>query len=233
MISVRRAFSALAEMSLFAVFATAAVAQPVVQPVPGSSPSPIAEVLPPLVPVAELPPPPPPPSFPSPSEYRINPGDELEVYVWGEERLQRSVRVLPDGTIAFPLVGQLAVQERLLKEVEDMISERLRSQYRGQVPQVTVSVKAPAGMQFSILGQVRQPGTHSPGRYINVLEALSLAGGPAEFANLDNIIIIRKSGKNTTPIRVRLGNLFRAGAASSIDYANLPKIQTGDTVIVP
>src|SRR3546814_7252286 len=43
------------------------------------------------------------------STYRINAGDELEVYVWGEERLQRKVKVLPDGTIAFPLVGQIKI----------------------------------------------------------------------------------------------------------------------------
>src|SRR5882724_4329905 len=43
----------------------------------------------------------------SATPYRINPGDELEILVWGDERLQRSVLVLPDGTFAFPLVGQV------------------------------------------------------------------------------------------------------------------------------
>src|SRR5687768_9672940 len=68
------------------------------------------------------------------SAYRINSGDELEVYVWGEERLQRSVRVLPDGTFAFPLVGQVVAQGKLPQELERTISEQLREQYRGQVP---------------------------------------------------------------------------------------------------
>ncbi|MDE2621474.1 MAG: polysaccharide biosynthesis/export family protein, partial [Sphingomonadales bacterium] len=79
----------------------------------------------------------------SSTPYRINPGDEIEVYVWGEERLQRKVKVLPDGTMAFPLVGQLAVTGMLPKELEAVISERLQPQYRGQVPQVTVSIVAP------------------------------------------------------------------------------------------
>lgn len=48
---------------------------------------------------------------PGVTPYRINPGDEIEVYVWGEERLQRQIRVLPDGTIAMPLVGQLSVRD--------------------------------------------------------------------------------------------------------------------------
>ena len=107
--------------------------------------------------------------------YRINPGDELEIYVWGEERLQRGVRVLPDGTIAFPLVGQLMAQGRLPSELETAISSALASQYRGEVPQVTVSVTSPAGMQFSVLGRVNSPGSFATGRSILVLEALARA----------------------------------------------------------
>jgi polysaccharide export outer membrane protein len=45
--------------------------------------------------------------------YRINPGDEVEILVWGDERLQRVVRILPDGTFAFPLVGQVAAAGKL------------------------------------------------------------------------------------------------------------------------
>jgi protein involved in polysaccharide export with SLBB domain len=93
-----------------------------------------------------------PPQAAQASEYRINAGDELEIYVWGEERLQRSVKVLPDGTIAFPLVGQLVAQGLLPQELELAISDRLRGQYRGEVPQVTVSIVAAAGMQFSVMG---------------------------------------------------------------------------------
>ncbi|PKQ00875.1 MAG: hypothetical protein CVT74_02040, partial [Alphaproteobacteria bacterium HGW-Alphaproteobacteria-13] len=70
------------------------------------------------------------------STYRINAGDELEIYVWGEERLQRQVKVLPDGTIAFPLVGQIKVQGYLPAEVEGLITSGLSAQYVGAVPQV-------------------------------------------------------------------------------------------------
>lgn len=169
------------------------------------------------------------------SPYRINAGDELEVYVWGEERLQRKVKVLPDGTMAFPLVGQLAVAGMLPKELEATIGDRLQPQYRGQVPQVTVSVVAPLGLQFSVMGKVKSPGTFSPGRYVNLLEALSLAGGPAEFANLDSLVIIRKSkGEGLSTLRVRVGALFKSGVDNrTVSQAEIPTIQSGDTVIVP
>ena len=168
------------------------------------------------------------------STYRINAGDDLEVYVWGEERLQRKVKVLPDGTIAFPLVGQIKVQGYLPSEVESLITTGLSAQYVGAVPQVTVSVMVPSGMQFSVMGRVKSPGTFSPGRYINVLEALSMAGGPAEFANLDNVLIIRKTGGQLRPINVRLAPLFRQSGGDARDVAggDIVQIETGDTVIV-
>src|SRR5947208_6772608 len=73
--------------------------------------------------------------------YRINPGDELEILVWGDERLQRSVLVLPDGTFAFPLFGQVNAAGRLPTDIERVITTGLQPQYKGPVPQVTVSVK--------------------------------------------------------------------------------------------
>lgn len=164
--------------------------------------------------------------------YRINPGDELEVLVWGDERLQRAVRVLPDGTFAFPLVGQVVAAGRLPSELERIITAGLQPQYRGQVPQVTVSVKNPAGFQFSVIGKVKGPGTFTPGRYVNALEALSIAGGASEFADLGNIRIIRKSGDELLTIRVRIADALK-GNGGRLNTADIPQIVSGDTLVVP
>lgn len=166
--------------------------------------------------------------------YRINPGDELEVYVWGEERLQRVIRVLPDGSFSFPLVGRIDALNKLPTELEGVISKGLETQYRGQVPQVTVSVRNPSGLQFSVVGKVRAPGSFTPGKYINVMEAIGLAGGPGEFANMGEVTILRKQGDRLTPIRVRLTDTLR-GSPNQRDLApgGLPELVSGDTVIVP
>jgi polysaccharide biosynthesis/export protein len=163
--------------------------------------------------------------------YTINPGDEIEIYVWGEERLQRQVRILPDGSFAFPLVGRVMATGKTPTAIEVEISQGLKTQYRGEVPQVTVSVKSPSGMTFSIVGKVKGPGTFTPGRYLNILEALSLSGGPDEYANLDNVTIIRKTTTGIQIMKVRLGAVFKGSAA--ITAESLPLIETGDTVIVP
>jgi polysaccharide export outer membrane protein len=168
----------------------------------------------------------------APVPYRINPGDELEIHVWGEERLQREVRVLPDGTFAFPLVGQVNALQRVPREVEQEITERLKGQFRDQSPQVTVSVKNPAGLQFSVIGKVRSPGTFTPGRYVNALEALSFAGGTTEFARVGDIVIIRNVGGRLTKVELRLNRALQ-GSASDAELAAIPQLQVGDTVVVP
>ena len=163
---------------------------------------------------------------------RLNPGDELEVLVWGDERLQRSVLVLPDGTFAFPLVGQVNAAGRLPSEIERVITAGLQPQYKGPVPQVTVSVRKASGYQFSVVGKVRNPGTFTPGRYVNALEALAIAGGPAEFANTGSARVIRKSGDQLFSVPVRLQDALR-GDTGRIGPAEIPRIESGDTLVVP
>ena len=164
------------------------------------------------------------------SAYRINPGDELEILVWGDERLQRSVLVLPDGTFAFPLVGQVQAIGRLPSELERAITAGLQPQYRGPVPQVTVSVKNPRGYQFSVIGKVGSPGTFTPGRYVNALEALAIAGGPSAFANMGSAKIIRKAGDRLFVVPVRLQDALK-GDISTLNA--LPRIESGDTLVIP
>jgi polysaccharide biosynthesis/export protein len=164
--------------------------------------------------------------------YRINPGDELEVMVWGDERLQRDVLVLPDGTFAFPLVGQVQAAGRLPTDIERIITAGLQPQYKGPVPQVTVSVKKPSGYQFSVIGKVKAPGTFTPGRYVNALEAVAIAGGPAEFAQTGNVKIIRKVGTQLIVIPIRIQDALR-GDTSRLGPNEVPWIQSGDTLVVP
>lgn len=170
-------------------------------------------------------------TIPGPA-YRINPGDEILVSVWGDERLNRAVRVLPDGTFAFPLVGQVVAAGQLPSDLERIIRAALQPQYRGAVPQVTVSVTNPSGYTFSVIGKVKSPGTFTPGRYVNALEALIIAGGPTEFASVGSAVILRKYGQQIQSIRIRLNDAIR-GDARRLTESDIPFIQSGDTLVVP
>lgn len=174
----------------------------------------------------------PPSAMVAATPYRINPGDELEVLVWGDERLQRSVLVLPDGTFAFPLVGQVNAAGRLPAEIERVITVGLQPQYKGPVPQVTVSVKKPSGYQFSVVGKVKGPGTFTPGRYVNALEAVAIAGGPSEFANTSGIKVIRKSGNRLYVVPVHIQDALK-GDTDRLGPNDIPRIESGDTLVVP
>lgn len=163
--------------------------------------------------------------------YRINPGDQIDVYVWGDERLQRSLGVLPDGSFAFPLAGTVQAAGRTPNDVEKELSRLLAPQYKGEAPQVTISVRQPAGMQIAVIGKVRSPGNFSPTVYVNVLQALALAGGPTEFADLSNVVVLRREGDRTTVLRARMGDILKGKPG---DLANdLPQLKAGDTVVVP
>lgn len=204
--------------------AAAPGAAPNAAALPAAQPAPPPEVRPTPLPIPAA----------RPGDYVVNPGDQLEIYVWGEERLQRTLRVLPDGSFSFPLIGRLSAAGKTLPQIETFVSNGLQGQYRGQVPQVTVSVTAPSGLQFAVAGRVKAPGTFTPGRYVNLLEALTLAGGPDEFANLDNIVIVRKTATGLVTVRARMGGVFKGSLpAGAVAQNVIPAIESGDTVIVP
>lgn len=172
---------------------------------------------------------------PRTGEYRINAGDELEVFVWGEERMQRPVRVLPDGTFAFPLAGIVEAEGHTSREIAELLRQRLKAQYRNTVPDVTVAVRDPAGMRFYVVGKVRSPGSYPIGRTINVVQALSVAGGPAEFADVGDAVIMRQTASGQTVERINLSDVLRGGRSlkSGPQSVPLPMLSAGDVLVIP
>ena len=126
--------------------------------------------------------------------YHLNPGDVLQVSVWKEEGLERDVLVLPDGTISFPLAGHVVAAGRSAKEIQEDLAKRMEK----FIPDlaITVSVRNLTGYKIYVIGQVNRPGEFQPGRRIDVMQALSSAGGLTAFADDDEIVILRrKDGK--------------------------------------
>lgn len=168
-------------------------------------------------------------------EYRINAGDELDVFVWGEERMQRAVLVQPDGTFAFPLAGTIRAVGRNVTDVAEEIRERIAVNYRSAVPDVTVSVREAAGMRFYVVGKVEAPGSYTSGTAMNVLQALSMAGGTAEFADVKNAVILRQTPAGQVVEPVKLSTLLKGGRALDAGAlkAPLPLLLSGDVLVIP
>ncbi|MDX3899204.1 MAG: polysaccharide biosynthesis/export family protein [Sphingobium sp.] len=169
------------------------------------------------------------------SRYSVNAGDELDIFVWGEDRMQRSVRVQPDGTFTFPLAGTIKARDRNVTDIATEIRERISNNYRSAPPDVTVTVRDAIGMRFYIVGKVRSPGSYTSGSAINILQALSLAGGPAEFADLKNAVVLRQTVAGQVVEPIQLARLLKGGRAMEAGTLGkpLPVLQSGDVLVVP
>ncbi|MDP6826220.1 MAG: polysaccharide biosynthesis/export family protein [Pseudomonadales bacterium] len=124
--------------------------------------------------------------------YRISPEDVLEISVWKEPDLQRKVVVRPDGGLSFPLAGDMRAAGLTPIELEANITEKLREYIPEAV--VTVSVVEIKGLRIYVTGKVRSPGQYVVGRYVDVLQALTMAGGLTTFADANDIRVIRREG---------------------------------------
>ncbi len=112
--------------------------------------------------------------------YKISPEDVLQISVWKEDDLKQELTVRPDGGISFPLAGNVQVAGKTPAEVEAEIAKRLQRYIPDAV--VTVSVTHVQGLRVYVTGQVRSPGQFTIGRYVDVLQAITLAGGLTPFA---------------------------------------------------
>lgn len=158
--------------------------------------------------------------------YRIGPEDLLSISVWKEPDLQRDVRVRPDGGISFPLAGDVDVAGKTPEQVTAIITERVQKYIPAAV--VTVSVVEVAGYNVFVIGQVNTPGKFVLGRYVDVMQALTLAGGMTPFADTDDITIRRREGSR------EIVYPFDYGAVQNGDNTGQNIVlQSGDVVVVP
>jgi polysaccharide export outer membrane protein len=158
--------------------------------------------------------------------YLLNPGDVLLVSVWREENLQQEVRVLPDGSITFPLVGRVEVAGLDSTAVGLKVAAKL-ADYLPE-PSVSVVVTGIEGNVVYVLGKVARPGPAVMAGPTSVLQALSMAGGLDKFADEDAIKIVRRKGQAQDILRVEYGDLI-----SGRDMSSNIQLQAGDTLVVP
>ena len=166
------------------------------------------------------------PAFAQGGGYLLNPGDVLEVSVWKEEGMTRDVLVLPDGTISFPLAGHLKASGLTAAAVQKALTDRLQ-QYIPE-PVVTVTVRDVTGNKIYVIGQVNNPGEFPAGHAIDVMQALSLAGGLTAFGDENDIKVLRRKGDK------QISFPFDYSAVKKGNNLDLNIVlQSGDIVVVP
>lgn len=162
-----------------------------------------------------------------PRTYAVQPGDVLNVTVWKEEDLNKEVIVRPDGGMSFPLAGDFKAQGHTLEQIQQIIADRLTKYIPD--PVVTVSALKLLGNKIFVLGKVNKPGEYMAFNYLDVVQALAMAGGMTPFAAVNEIKILRRDASGTQ----RMAG-FRYGDIE--DGKNLSQnvmLQAGDVVLVP
>ena len=158
--------------------------------------------------------------------YQLNPGDLLDISVWREENMQLQVVILPDGSISIPLAGHLDVAGKTSEEVESEIKAKLTRFFPDIV--LTVSVAEVRGNQVYVIGEVENPGVFVANRRLDVIQALSLAGGLSAFADEDGIKVIRRVSGAQQVMTFDYGAV-QSGKGLSHNII----LHSGDVVIVP
>jgi len=161
-----------------------------------------------------------------PYEYKIHAGDILNISVWNEENLQRELRVLPDGTISFPLSGVITVKGKSLKDIQTELSKKLTDFMPDA--EVNVSVKSVEGNSVYVIGQVKKPGKIIMYQPMDVMQILSIAGGLTPFAKANDILILRRKNGVSDALEFRYSNVEEG---DELDKNYL--LKTGDVVVVP
>jgi polysaccharide export outer membrane protein len=159
-------------------------------------------------------------------EYRISPGDVLQVFVWKEPDLSREVRVRPDGFVTVPLLGDVFASGKTPKGLAGEFGQTL-AQYITS-PLVTVTLGQSSMLRFFVVGEVNRPGEYPLIGRTTVMQALALAGGFSEYAKTEEIRVLRQEG----PREIAMPFNYKAISQGQSLHQNFA-LKPGDVIVVP
>jgi polysaccharide export outer membrane protein len=161
------------------------------------------------------------------TDYKIHAGDLLLVGVYDDPKMPPiNVTVTPDGKFSFPLIGILVAGGKTPEALRVEMETKLRKFV--SEPVVTCSVVEVKGNVAYVIGQVSKPGAIVMNPAVNILQALSIAGGGNAYAKLDSIIVIRNAvgGQRTMSFRY-------SQVSSGKNLEQNVQLESGDVVVVP
>ena len=162
------------------------------------------------------------------SEYILGYGDELDISVYRHDEITRKVRILPDGKIQYPLVGEILAQGLSVNQLRDKLREGLLKYFVD--PQISVAVTSIGSQKFFVLGEVKKPGVFQLDRPKTIVEAISEAEGFTLDAKPSYVLLIRGGPSNPKPNYqvVDMEKVFK-----EIDMTQNLALRQGDIIYVP
>ncbi len=164
----------------------------------------------------------------STNAYILEAGDLVEIQVFREDDMSRTLRISGDGNITFPLVGTVEIAGLSIQAAQDKLADNLRMYLRE--PQVSMLVKEYGNKSVYVLGQVKRPSSIQipPEKQLTVLEAISSVGGFTDIANTSKVRVLRMEKGQQKTFDVDVSQITKQGN-KALDMA----LQPGDVVFVP
>jgi polysaccharide export outer membrane protein len=162
----------------------------------------------------------------NPEEYRIGPEDVLQVFVWKNEALSRTVSVRPDGKISLPLLGDVEAAGQTTRELRDALVKRYTEFIAA--PEISVIVNEVKSIKVSVIGEILKPGQYELKSRTTVLDMVAIAGGFGPFASRAKMAILRPDGGKMKRIPFNFNKAISEGGEQENFY-----VQPGDIVVVP
>ncbi len=160
--------------------------------------------------------------------YVLQPGDLVEIKVFMEEDMDRTLRISGNGGVTYPLVGTVQIAGYTVEQAEGRVSEALRMYLKN--PQVSMLIKEYGNKTVYVLGQVAKPASIEipPEKPLTILEAITSAGGFTDVAAVSKVRVLRMENGKQKTIDVDVTQITKQGN-KAMDIALLP----GDVVFVP
>ena len=164
----------------------------------------------------------------SAGSYRLQPGDLLEIQVFMEDDMLRTLRISGEGSVTFPLVGNVQVAGYTVSEAEDRLAHALKTYLKN--PQVSILIKEYGNQTVYVLGQVTKPAAIElpPEKSLTGLEAITSVGGFTDVAATSKVRVLRMENGVQKTLDVDVTQITKQGN-KALDIL----LQPGDVVFVP
>ena len=141
--------------------------------------------------------------------YLIERGDLLEIVILGEEELSRTLMVMHNGTISFPLIGEIKVAGLTTEQAVELLVEKLKKYFTQ--PVISIIFKSPTLPYVSVFGEVLRQGAVEYQRGLRVSDYIALAGGPGSRANLGKVKVVRFQQGIPVAITINVNDILNKG----------------------
>ncbi len=164
--------------------------------------------------------------LPETNEYILSAGDRISIEVMDHPEFSKELQILPDGSIEYPILGNLIIADLSSRQLSEIIKNNLEPYIPN--PIISVYVTSIYDEKINIFGYVNRPGSYQIFKPVNLVEAFSIAGGIKNVRKVKHVKLIKKDG---SIVDIKVSRIWFS--SDKISTENELKLYPGDTLIIP